>query len=100
MTTGTQHPETGATTPVQHTEAAVVASAQRVRPRSVNGTRRFGERGRGKRLAVHVALIAICVLAILPFAWMVSTSLKTLEATLDYPPRWLPSPVQWQNYAE
>jgi multiple sugar transport system permease protein len=32
--------------------------------------------------------------------WMLSTSLKPIEATLVFPPEWLPEPVQWQNYAE
>ena len=49
---------------------------------------------------MHRALIVICALAILPFAWMVSTSLKTLEATMAYPPRFLPSPIQWHNYLD
>jgi multiple sugar transport system permease protein len=48
----------------------------------------------------HAALIVISVLAILPFAWMVSTSLKSLEATMEYPPRLLPDPIQWHNYAD
>ena len=58
-------------------------------------------RGRpGSRFFVHVALLAICALAILPFLWMLSTSLKTLEQTLEYPPRWMPPSMQWHNYLD
>src|SRR4051794_1582211 len=49
---------------------------------------------------IHAALIVICAAALLPFLWMVSTSLKTPEGTLEYPPRWIPSPVQWHNYID
>ena len=49
---------------------------------------------------IHLALIVICAAALLPFLWMVSTSLKTLQGTLEYPPRWIPSPVQWHNYLD
>src|SRR5256885_12791441 len=49
---------------------------------------------------IHLALIVICAAALLPFLWMVSTSLKTPEGTLEYPPRWIPSPVQWHNYID
>src|SRR5438093_65991 len=49
---------------------------------------------------VHLALIMICAAAILPFIWMVSTSLKSLEASLEYPPRFLPEPIQWRNYLD
>lgn len=39
-------------------------------------------------------------MAILPFLWMVSTSLKTLEAAMAYPPHWWPSPIEWRNYID
>jgi multiple sugar transport system permease protein len=91
MTTEAQHPETAAPTPAVHTGLAVATMP------AIRGRRK---RGLGRRVLVHAALLVICALAILPFAWMVSTSLKTLEATMSYPPRWLPAPVQWQNYAD
>jgi multiple sugar transport system permease protein len=51
-------------------------------------------------LFVHAALIVICALALMPFLWMLSTSLKTPEATLAYPPQFVPRPVQWHNYVD
>ncbi|MCE7982827.1 MAG: carbohydrate ABC transporter permease [Caldilinea sp. CFX5] len=48
-----------------------------------------------------VVFALLCVLVI-PFAWpvfwMLSTSLKSLEQTLRFPPEWLPNPVQFSNY--
>jgi multiple sugar transport system permease protein len=59
---------------------------------------------RGKRnyshFFVHVILIAICALAILPFLWMLSTSFKTPDQNIAYPPQWWPRPFQWSNYLD
>jgi len=43
-------------------------------------------------------LLLVCAGFILPFVWMASTSLKTLEKTGEFPPRFIPDPVQWTNY--
>jgi multiple sugar transport system permease protein len=51
-------------------------------------------------LAIHVGLLIFCGAFLLPFAWMVSTSLKPLEQTTEFPPHFLPSPWQPQNYVE
>jgi multiple sugar transport system permease protein len=49
-------------------------------------------------LALHALLIAGSVVMLLPFAWMLSTSLKTPAETFTYPPIWLPSTIVWSNY--
>jgi multiple sugar transport system permease protein len=52
-------------------------------------------------LLAHVALILGSVLMLLPFIWMVSTSLKPgSEVFREYPPRLIPTTVQWGNYKE
>jgi multiple sugar transport system permease protein len=48
----------------------------------------------------RVALILLGVLFLLPFFWMVSTSLKPLNETMKLPPLWLPSSPQWHNYPD
>ena len=48
----------------------------------------------GGQIATYAALILICGLAVLPFLWMVCTSLKPDLEVMDYPPRWLPSHVE------
>jgi len=52
------------------------------------------------RLLVLALLLLLGAAFLLPFAWMVSTSLKPLNETMVLPPRWLPSEPQWQNYPE
>jgi multiple sugar transport system permease protein len=46
------------------------------------------------------ALTAISILVVLPFAWMVSTSLKTTAEMVAFPPRFIPKDVQWSNYKD
>jgi multiple sugar transport system permease protein len=37
---------------------------------------------------------------IIPFLWMISTSLKPLVQVFVYPPQWIPRPILWSNYSE
>ena len=46
----------------------------------------------------HVVLILFSIGFLIPFLWMVSTSLKTLPETVAQPPVWLPKATQWHNY--
>jgi multiple sugar transport system permease protein len=48
--------------------------------------------------SVHLALILLCLLAVAPFLWMVSTSLKTDENTMKSPPQLITNPAAWENY--
>ena len=48
----------------------------------------------------HASLIVLSVVFALPFAWLVSTSLKAPDQIFAFPPKWLPSPICWENYAK
>jgi len=37
---------------------------------------------------------------LLPFVWMVSTSLKEPSLVFQSPPQWIPDPVEWSNYVK
>jgi len=57
--------------------------------------------GRAKplsRLATYAALIVICALAMFPFLWMISTSLKPDWQIVKSPPQWMPEEFAWRNY--
>ncbi len=47
------------------------------------------------QLATYAALLVICTLAVIPFLWMVSTSLKPPQQVFEYPPRWIPHNVEF-----
>ena len=47
---------------------------------------------------VFVCLIVLSVLMLLPFAWMISSSLKTDIEVFIFPIKWIPPNPQWGNY--
>jgi multiple sugar transport system permease protein len=52
------------------------------------------------RFFVHGVLLLVCATSIIPFLWMVSTSLKTLTDAMKTPPDIVPNPPQWVNYRD
>jgi len=52
------------------------------------------------KLFVYIILICVAVVCLIPFLWMVSTSLKTSRAIFVYPPQWIPDPFNWKNYRD
>lgn len=48
--------------------------------------------------STHLGLLFIALGFLLPFVWMLSTSLKTLDKTMEFPPQWIPSPAVPGNY--
>lgn len=51
-------------------------------------------------IAHYLVLTALAAVMVLPLLWMVSTSLKEISEAFLFPPKWIPSPPRWQNYAE
>ncbi len=52
------------------------------------------------RLALHIVLILGAFIMVLPFLWMVSTSLKTQSDVMrEFPPRLIPSTFMFSNYS-
>ena len=55
---------------------------------------------RWSRLIVYALLALGTVVFMLPFYWMVISSLKPSYAVLKIPPDWLPIPPRWENFPE
>jgi len=53
-----------------------------------------------RKLPIHLILIAGSLLMLLPFYWMVTTSLKTPLEALRFPPTWIPVALKFSNYLE
>lgn len=51
-----------------------------------------------QKLATYSLLIALSLVFLFPFAWLVSTALKPLDQTMAMPPIWIPHPLQWGNF--
>ena len=50
------------------------------------------------KAVLYVVLIALALVTLIPFAWMLSASLKLDREVFTYPIRWLPETVHWENY--
>lgn len=51
-----------------------------------------------KMTFIYIVLAVGMVIVILPFLWMVSTSLKTPADIFKIPTVWIPDPIVWANY--
>lgn len=52
------------------------------------------------RLALHLLIWIGAIAMVLPFLWMLSTSLKSQGEAMIYPPQWIPNPPLWSNYVD
>lgn len=52
----------------------------------------------GKKVIIQIILIVMAFLAVFPFLWMISTSLKGAEEVFAYPPKLIPEVFHWENY--
>lgn len=53
-----------------------------------------------KQLIIHALAIFGACLFILPFLFVLSTSLKETHQIFTFPIEWLPDPIRWDNYIE
>ena len=52
------------------------------------------------RVILYVVLIALSVLMLIPFAWMLSASVKLDKDVFIFPIEWIPKNPRWQNYID
>jgi multiple sugar transport system permease protein len=53
-----------------------------------------------KNVIVYTLLIVLGVIFIFPFFWMVTSALKPQYQIFVWPPKWIPDPIMWENFAE
>jgi multiple sugar transport system permease protein len=46
----------------------------------------------------YIVVTALALAVLLPFLWMIVTSLKGQSEVFAYPPTWIPRQIIWQNY--
>ncbi|KKI92489.1 sugar ABC transporter permease [Bacillus sp. SA1-12] len=56
--------------------------------------------GNRKKIVVHGLLIIGSIIMIMPFLWMVSTSLKSFAESMQVPPTIFPKELKFENYLE
>jgi multiple sugar transport system permease protein len=52
------------------------------------------------KILVYAMLIALALLMLIPFAWMLSASLQLNKDVFKYPFEWIPSKPIWKNYID
>lgn len=52
------------------------------------------------KVALYIVLIAFAAFTLIPFVWMISSSLKLDQEVFQYPMRWIPQTFHWENYVE
>jgi multiple sugar transport system permease protein len=63
----------------------------------------YGDARRQQRISnwITYALLALgAALVLVPFAWMISTSLTAKDQLFVYPPQVIPNPIVWRNYLD
>ncbi len=53
-----------------------------------------------KKVLLYAALILMAFVMLVPFAWMISASLKFEKDVFSFPIVWIPENPQWGNYSE
>jgi multiple sugar transport system permease protein len=51
-------------------------------------------------IILYGLLLTLAAVVLIPFYWMLSTSLKTSGVLAEIPPRWIPIDFAWKNYQE
>jgi multiple sugar transport system permease protein len=52
------------------------------------------------QILTYIVLVGGGLLMVMPFYWLISTSLKTIKNIYVYPIQWFPDPIAWENYVE
>lgn len=74
-----------------------MSSVLRATPVPARNQRR---RTAGRRIVIWGGLAIFVVIAVVPFLYLVSESLKRSNSLFSYPPNWIPIPVYWGNFKE
>jgi multiple sugar transport system permease protein len=72
----------------------------RRRDRAADPDRRRSLLGWGGRAVVYGLLALGAAVVLIPFLWMLSTSLKSSNDLTVYPPQWIPNPARPGNYVD
>ena len=60
----------------------------------------FRIRHNASRFLIHLTLAGGGALMLVPFFWLLSSSLKAPHEIFVFPPKWIPDPIRWSNYRE
>lgn len=73
---------------------------ERTAPRETSLVGRASPRRAIGKTAIYLLLVLFSLFVLIPFGFMLSTSLKAESQLFLYPIRWMPDPILWQNYRQ
>src|SRR5437868_281088 len=76
-------------------DGVLAAPLPRVR-KSTSRRHNFVQAAQG--LLMHLLVWVGAIATVVPFLWMISTSLKSQGGAMAFPPEWIPNPIHWENY--
>ena len=50
------------------------------------------------KVILYAVLIGVSIFTLIPFVWMISSSLKLDREVFSYPIKWIPETFHWENY--
>ncbi|ANK88889.1 MULTISPECIES: carbohydrate ABC transporter permease [unclassified Rhizobium] len=59
-----------------------------------------GRKVTAKTVLLYAIIVTVTIVMLMPFAWMLSASLKLSRDVFAFPIEWIPSQPQWQNYVD
>ncbi len=51
------------------------------------------------KIILYIVLVALSAFTLVPFVWMISSSLKLDREVFSYPMKWIPEVFHWENYS-
>ena len=70
----------------------ILSSGQAIRPTN-HLANRIG------KILLYIALVLLSIVTLIPFVWMLSSSLKLDREVFEFPIRWIPRTFHWENYS-
>jgi multiple sugar transport system permease protein len=77
-------------------------AAQTIRQNPIRKSRNYSRRQTKKAIIntiSYILLITGAIISLIPFIWMISTSLKGRAEVFIYPPNFIPETLRWDNYS-
>lgn len=82
------------------TPAAENATETPLAPGAATASRPRGVRGMLRMGVTYAVLLVVALLVLVPFIWMISSSLKRNNEVFTVPIQWIPEEFQWSNFVE
>ena len=60
----------------------------------------FGRKIKLSTIGLYALIIVVTIIMLLPFAWMLSASLKFNREVFEFPIHWIPEHPRWSNYVQ